>query len=111
MQELMRVDTAMYERIVALAFPHLKTDITHSQLAHLARLCERMGWEDGLNDARLLGFINRTLGVRFLRSDVMTNRQASAVITGLRKWADSIDPTKEYHPCPESSSVEERFNK
>lgn len=53
------------------------------QWAEIERLALALGW-DGLEDGRLLAFVRRTAqvdGVRFL-----TRRQATGVITGLRRW-------------------------
>ncbi len=60
---------------------------TSEQWAHIASLARQMGWKDGLEDARLQGFVQRTAKVTSAR--FITREQASAVITGLRKWLES----------------------
>lgn len=60
---------------------------TSEQWAHIASLARQMGWKDGLEDARLHGFVQRTAKVTSAR--FITREQASAVITGLRKWLES----------------------
>lgn len=57
---------------------------TSQQWAHLGQLAREMGWEKGLEDPRLKGFVERTAKVSAAR--FITREQASAVITGLRKW-------------------------
>jgi hypothetical protein len=57
---------------------------TSSQWAYIAKLARELGWQDGLEDARLQGFVERTAKIssaRFLkRSD------ATKVINGLEVW-------------------------
>ncbi len=57
---------------------------TPQQWAHLGQLARRMGWQDGLEDSRMQAFVQRTAKVTAAR--FITREQASAVITGLRKW-------------------------
>ena len=57
---------------------------TSQQWAHIGNLAREMGWEKGLEDPRLKGFVERTAKVSAAR--FITREQASAVITGLRKW-------------------------
>lgn len=57
---------------------------TKWQWMEIERLALAMGWEDGLEDARLLGFVRRTAGVDAMR--FLSRAQASAVISGLRRW-------------------------
>ena len=60
---------------------------TSEQWAHIAQLARKMGWKDGLEDAALRAFVVRTAKVSSAR--FITKEQASAVITGLRKWVAS----------------------
>lgn len=57
---------------------------TQQQWSHLGALARQMGWQDGLEDGRMQAFIQRTAKVTAAR--FITREQASAVITGLRKW-------------------------
>lgn len=59
---------------------------TRPQLTEIERLALRFGWEQGLDDPSLLAFIQRTAKVDAVR--FLTKRQASDVITGLRRWAN-----------------------
>ena len=57
---------------------------TRWQLATIERLAWAMGWSEGLEDARLVGFLRRTArvdGVRWL-----DRAAASRVISGLMNW-------------------------
>lgn len=57
---------------------------TRQQWAMMGGLARDMGWENGLEDARLKSFVERTTGLsstRFLKRDT-----ASQVITGLQNW-------------------------
>lgn len=57
---------------------------TSRQWSKLAALAKARGW-DGLDDARLQGFVKRTAKIDNIR--FMTRNQASLVITGLSNWA------------------------
>lgn len=57
---------------------------TEAQLAEIERLALAMGWS-GLDDGALRGFIRRTCAVDDVR--FVTRGQATAVISGLRRWA------------------------
>jgi hypothetical protein len=57
---------------------------TPEQWAAMAGLSRRRGW-NGLDDARLQEFCEHTTGISSTR--MLTRAQASAVITGLRRWA------------------------
>lgn len=57
---------------------------TTGQLAALERLALALGWE-GLDDARLLGFVRRTVEVDSLR--FLTRGNATHCIAGLTRWA------------------------
>lgn len=63
---------------------------TKPQWARLAALSRARGW-DGLDDARLKGFIRRTAKVAAAR--FLTRELISKVIMGLENWADSPDKT------------------
>lgn len=54
------------------------------QLAEIERLAGLFGWTDGLDDRRLLGFVQHTAKVDHPR--FMTRAQATAVISGLMRW-------------------------
>jgi hypothetical protein len=56
---------------------------TEAQLAEIERLCLRMGWS-GLDDGALRGFVRRTCAADDVR--FITRGQATAVISGLRRW-------------------------
>jgi hypothetical protein len=60
---------------------------TSEQWAHIAALARKMGWKDGLEDGRLKAFVERTAKVSSAR--FITREQATAVITGLRRWLAS----------------------
>lgn len=60
---------------------------TSEQWAHIGSLARKMGWQDGLEDARLKAFVERTAKVTAAR--FITREQATAVITGLRNWLAS----------------------
>lgn len=58
------------------------------QWTEIERLAQSFGWTDGLDDRRLAGFVAHTArvdGPRFL-----TRAQATAVISGLRRWQKSL---------------------
>ena len=57
---------------------------TAKQWYRLDRLARAKGWEKGLDDPRLAGFVRRTAKVDFTR--FMTRRQASKIISGLEHW-------------------------
>ncbi|PIE09006.1 MAG: hypothetical protein CSA73_00785 [Rhodobacterales bacterium] len=57
---------------------------TSAQWAKIGGLARSMGWEKGLEDARLRTFVKRTAKVHSTR--FITRAQASLVITGLEKW-------------------------
>lgn len=57
---------------------------TPSQLAALERLALAMGW-DGLDDARVAGFVRRTATVDNIR--FLSRANATACIAGLTRWA------------------------
>lgn len=56
---------------------------TNAQWAKLAALAKDKGW-DGLNDARLDAFVERTAGVKKTRW--LTRTKISEVILGLERW-------------------------
>lgn len=56
---------------------------SEQQLTEIERLALAFGW-DGLDDRRLAAFVKRTVGVDSPR--FMTAEQASAIISGLRRW-------------------------
>lgn len=56
---------------------------TAEQWSHIGGLARQMGWS-GLEDTRLQSFVQRTTRVSSAR--FITRDQATAVITGLRKW-------------------------
>lgn len=62
---------------------------TTQQWAKIAALGRSMGWQGGLEDKRLHGFVTRTVKVASPR--FITRAQATAVITGLEAWARQID--------------------
>lgn len=57
---------------------------SRSQLGEIERLALAFGWGDGLDDRRLAGFVSRTARVDSPR--FLTRAQATAVISGLRRW-------------------------
>ena len=57
---------------------------TSAQWAKIGGLARSMGWEQGLEDARLRSFVERTAKVNSAR--FMTRTQASKVIMGLEGW-------------------------
>jgi len=57
---------------------------TSAQWAKLGGLARSMGWEKGLEDARLRSFVTRTAKVHSTR--FITRAQASKVILGLEEW-------------------------
>lgn len=57
---------------------------TSAQWAKLGGLARSMGWEKGLEDARLRSFVVRIAKVNSTR--FMTRAQASKVIMGLEEW-------------------------
>lgn len=57
---------------------------TSAQWAKLGGLARSMGWEKGLEDARLRSFVVRTAKVHSTR--FITRAQASKVIMGLEEW-------------------------
>lgn len=57
---------------------------TPNQLGEIERLALLFGW-DGLDDRRLLAFVQRTAQVEAVR--FLTRAQASACISGLSRWA------------------------
>lgn len=57
---------------------------TKWQWMEMERAALAMGWEGGLDDTRLTGFVRRTAGVDAVR--FLSRTQASAVISGLRRW-------------------------
>ncbi len=57
---------------------------TRWQLATLERLALEMGWTDGLDDARLIGFIKHTARVE--RPQWLTRQDCTRVISGLARW-------------------------
>jgi hypothetical protein len=61
---------------------------TASQLTEIEKLALDFGWTDLLDDARLLLFIQKTTRVDNVR--FLTRKQASHVITGLRRWQKQI---------------------
>ncbi|MEM6727838.1 MAG: regulatory protein GemA [Pseudomonadota bacterium] len=58
---------------------------TSAQWAKLAALGRSLGWEKGLEDERLRGFVIRTAKVSSTR--FLTRAGATQVITGLEQWA------------------------
>jgi len=58
---------------------------TEWQLLTIERLAFRMGWTDGLRDARLIAFIRRTAKVE--RPQWLEKAAATKVISGLQRWA------------------------
>ncbi|WP_205617301.1 regulatory protein GemA [Pelomicrobium methylotrophicum] len=58
--------------------------VTRWQLATIERLAWEMGWDDGLEDARLVAFLRRTARVDAARW--LTREAASSVISGLSRW-------------------------
>lgn len=56
---------------------------TEAQLAEIERMALAMGWS-GLDDGALRGFVRRTCSVEDVR--FITRAQATAVISGLRRW-------------------------
>ena len=58
---------------------------TSKQWLKLAALARAKGWQDGLEDGRLQGFVERTAKISSTR--FLTASQASDVITALDKWA------------------------
>lgn len=69
---------------------------TATQWAEIERLTLAMGWADGVDSAALRGFVRRTLGLDDLR--FASNRQATQVITGLRRWVASRQRRQEGRP-------------
>jgi len=57
---------------------------TSAQWAKMGGLARSMGWEKGLEDARLRSFVVRTAEVHSTR--FITRAQASKVIMGLEEW-------------------------
>jgi hypothetical protein len=57
---------------------------TRWQLATIERLAWELGWEQGLDDARLLRFVQRTAKIDSVRW--LEKGAASAVISGLMRW-------------------------
>lgn len=57
---------------------------TRWQLATLERVALDMGWTDGLEDARLIGFVQRTAGVQ--RIEWLSKRACTEVLSGLARW-------------------------
>lgn len=64
----------------------LKGRPTRAQMREIERLAFAMGWEGGLDDPALRGFVKRTARVEHPK--FMTRRQATHVITGLGKWLE-----------------------
>ncbi len=54
------------------------------QLLTMERLAMALGWQDGLEDARLAAFIRRTAKVE--RPQWLTMEAATSVISGLQRW-------------------------
>ena len=65
------------------ATAELKNRPTAAQMREIERLSFAMGW-DGLEDARLSGFVKRTARVEAAR--FLTRRGATRVILGLSAW-------------------------
>lgn len=63
-----------------------------AQWAKLGALARSMGWEKGLEDSRLQAFATRTTKIELVR--FLTRTQASQVITGLEKWAETQGMSK-----------------
>lgn len=57
---------------------------TRWQLATIERLAWELGWEQGLDDARLLRFVQRTAKIDSVRW--LEKAAASSVISGLMRW-------------------------
>jgi len=57
---------------------------TRWQLATIERLAWELGWEQGLDDARLLRFVQRTAKIDLVRW--LDRAAASRVISGLMRW-------------------------
>ena len=57
---------------------------TRRQWNKIGGMARDMGWDEGLEDARLAGFVKRTAKVDLVR--FLTRRQASQVIVGLERW-------------------------
>jgi len=58
---------------------------TKQQWAKIAGLARSRGWQDGLEDKRLQGFVKRTLKIETPR--FMTRKQATDIIIGLERWS------------------------
>jgi hypothetical protein len=58
---------------------------TEWQLLTIERLAFRMGWTEGLLDARLVAFIKRTAKVE--RPQWLEKSAATKVISGLQRWS------------------------
>lgn len=69
---------------------------TATQWAEIERLAIAMGWADGLESAALRGFVRRTLSCDDLR--FASNRDATRLITGLRRWVASRQRRGEARP-------------
>jgi hypothetical protein len=65
---------------------------TEWQLLTIERLAFRMGWTEGLLDARLIAFIKRTAKVE--RPQWLEKAAASHVISGLQRWDTQIKRRK-----------------
>jgi hypothetical protein len=57
---------------------------TRWQLATIERLAWELGWSEGLEDARLLRFVQRTAKIDSVRW--LEKEAASSVISGLMRW-------------------------
>ncbi len=66
---------------------------TPAQWAKLGGLARSMGWEKGLEDARLRSFVTRTAKVHSTR--FITRNQASKVIMGLEEWVRQREANRE----------------
>lgn len=62
---------------------------TDAQWATIARLARARGWEQGLEDGRLLAFVARTAKISAVR--FLDRARATEVITGLERWDAQTD--------------------
>ncbi|MEG9884156.1 MAG: phage protein GemA/Gp16 family protein [Hyphomicrobiales bacterium] len=65
---------------------------TPAQWYRIDRLARAKGWDRGLNDPRLAGFVRRTAKVG--APSWLTRRQASRVISGLEHWLGMGKPKR-----------------